>query len=1440
MKQYMNRLLTIVAVLLASAGAWAGEVTTIITPNNAGTVQVSQAAAGQTCTITVTPASGYYLTVENLSAVTTLDGGGVQAPSRRGIDFSEEQLTITAKTPDADPSGVTTYEFTMPADESVNVELTAAFQTLIAINPSVSLAGWTYGEQPNAPVVTDNTGKGEETFTYALQGSTDYTTAVPENAGKYTVKATIAAAGKYAAGEATADFEIGKAAAAVITTPAAIANLAYTGEAQPLITAGVATGGELQYKLGADGTYGTTVPTATAAGSYTVYYKVVGDANHDDVAEASINVTIGKAAATITTTPAAIANLAYTGEAQPLITAGVATGGELQYKLGENGTYGTTVPTATAAGTYTVYYKVVGDANHNDVAEASINVTIGQADLNEVDVAAIANQVYTGEAIEPALTVTFNDEAVDASEYIVAYTNNTNVGEATVTLTSTEKNFSAQNTKSVTFQITTASATLTATDKTVIYTGQAQAIEGVTASKGTAVVTYYATAEARTAGTGGTADAPTNAATYYVQVTQGDNNYASTPVNVTFTIEPKELTEQMVALSATSFVYSGEVQKPTVTVSDGDALTTDDYTITNEGGIAVGTYSVAVVGQNNYTGEVTLDFSITAAGITLTKAPAAIANLSYTGEAQALITAGVATGGELQYKLGENGTYGTTLPTATAAGTYKVFYKVVADANYADVEETYIEVTIEKANPDLEMANEILTLDAFHTSATYTNDVKVKLNGSPVTGNFTFTYESTNESVATVNANGEVKAVGVGEAVIVVRGPIDDANFNEAEVTYNVSVYTTYGITVYKDGRLVTIDNTNRNDVFGDGTVKYDGRQTLIFENAHFAGAVDTYITTSNEELKIFLKGENSFDGVSHAILNTKGNGTLTFTTEGNSPGTVTMKNTSGSSTAQVISGFSKIVFEQNLTILSGGAGQSELTVGTPIAPFVDDNTEKKAVDVAEAASQATTDLSNTNVNDVLFTLKEESDGTGDKVDTEENCIVLASAMVESEVSEAVTTYQPGTNSFAEAFQGLTFMVPAGTGNVIVVVKTGPEGVLHVKIGRDEPYVIRHALDFTEYVFPYACTEATYVYIYNASPVIESNAPDRRASKKTSITVGVRNVGAAASEVQSSNNSDGADVNDEDVVSEENVEASVVVENGVAVLDNANITTLPDDLFSEMLFMNSIDLRNTSVTGMIVSRYEGAFNGVSENTFIYMPTGNKSDEPNVVIGKICNYAVLDADMPDEESFAPSDEFTAQTIVLNRTFSMNEIATVYLPFAVSIASANEFGRFFTFDRAANGFVKLTEVTTDLQAHTPYVFQSKTDNIKILLKTVKVSMPDGAAPAPRRTAGDGMQGCYQNFAGTDAYCLESGTSLDDIHFVRMQAGDKVKAFQAYLVLEGETAESLRVTDNEAVLTGITTIDAEKAPAVWYSIDGKHLQAEPVVKGVYIHAGKKVVIP
>lgn len=80
------------------------------------------------------------------------------------------------------------------------------------------------------------------------------------------------------------------------------------------------------------------------------------------------------------TAPTAKTGLTYNGQEQELITPGSATGGTMQYKLG-NGTYSTTLPTATNAKDYIVYYKVVGDAAHNDTAEQSITVTIGKAPL---------------------------------------------------------------------------------------------------------------------------------------------------------------------------------------------------------------------------------------------------------------------------------------------------------------------------------------------------------------------------------------------------------------------------------------------------------------------------------------------------------------------------------------------------------------------------------------------------------------------------------------------------------------------------------------------------------------------------------------------------------------------------------------------------------------------------------------------------------------------------------------------------------------------------------------------------------------------------------------------------------------------------------------------------------------------------------------------------
>lgn len=78
------------------------------------------------------------------------------------------------------------------------------------------------------------------------------------------------------------------------------------------------------------------------------------------------------------TAPTPKRGLTYNGGAQTLINQGHVEGGIMWYKLG-GGTYSTELPTATNAGTYTVYYKVVGDASHNNTAEQSITVTIDRA-----------------------------------------------------------------------------------------------------------------------------------------------------------------------------------------------------------------------------------------------------------------------------------------------------------------------------------------------------------------------------------------------------------------------------------------------------------------------------------------------------------------------------------------------------------------------------------------------------------------------------------------------------------------------------------------------------------------------------------------------------------------------------------------------------------------------------------------------------------------------------------------------------------------------------------------------------------------------------------------------------------------------------------------------------------------------------------------------------
>ena len=136
-----------------------------------------------------------------------------------------------------------------------------------------------------------------------------------------------------------------------------------------------ATGALTIKKVPADGKAYVTV---TAAG--TIAYEQ---------ATKDVTVTINKANSTVTKAPTA-QTLTYTGSAQELVTAGTATGGEMQYALGTETEatqpYTTSIPTATDAGTYYVWYKAVGDDNHTDSEPACVTATISGASYSTTSV----------------------------------------------------------------------------------------------------------------------------------------------------------------------------------------------------------------------------------------------------------------------------------------------------------------------------------------------------------------------------------------------------------------------------------------------------------------------------------------------------------------------------------------------------------------------------------------------------------------------------------------------------------------------------------------------------------------------------------------------------------------------------------------------------------------------------------------------------------------------------------------------------------------------------------------------------------------------------------------------------------------------------------------------------------------------------------------------
>ena len=193
--------------------------------------------------------------------------------------------------------------------------------------------------------------------------------------------------------------------------------------------------------------YEVTYSANTIVGTATI--TITGKENYAGTTSKTFNIV--KATPNVSA-PAAVDNLIYSGKNQALVVAGTTNFGTLLYSTDGNN-YSEDIPTATNAGTYTVYYKVAGDANHNDVS-GSIEVTITQkAVTNDGITVTIPSQVWTGSELTPVITVKDGEtELIKNTDYTVTAPSGTiqDAGDYTYTI-SGKGNYSGE--KAATFTI---------------------------------------------------------------------------------------------------------------------------------------------------------------------------------------------------------------------------------------------------------------------------------------------------------------------------------------------------------------------------------------------------------------------------------------------------------------------------------------------------------------------------------------------------------------------------------------------------------------------------------------------------------------------------------------------------------------------------------------------------------------------------------------------------------------------------------------------------------------------------------------------------------------------------------------------------------------------------------------------------------------------------
>ncbi|MCC8106685.1 MAG: Ig-like domain-containing protein [Clostridiales bacterium] len=166
----------------------------------------------------------------------------------------------------------------------------------------------------------------------------------------------------------------------------------------------------------------------------------------------------------------------------------------------------------------------------------------------------------------------------------------------------------------------------------------------------------------KTTSTSYTDTSVTSGVTYTYTVSAYDayseSSYDTTGKSIKYAVAKTPLSSCSITLAKTSYVYSGSVKKPSVTVKYGTTSLTGgtDYTVSYSDNKNVGTATVTVKGEGNYSGTVKKTFTIVPKATSITRLKAKSKGFTVTWKLQKTQT----TGYQLQYSTSKSFSSKTT------------------------------------------------------------------------------------------------------------------------------------------------------------------------------------------------------------------------------------------------------------------------------------------------------------------------------------------------------------------------------------------------------------------------------------------------------------------------------------------------------------------------------------------------------------------------------------------------------------------------------------------------------------------------------------------------------------------------------------------------------------------------------------------------------------